>query len=64
MGRMLYKMMCSGLISTPLPMRIVARSITFRNSRTFPGQLCCMSTCNAPWLTRGSGMVFGDKGES
>lgn len=37
-------MICSGLISRFCPANIVARSITFLTSRTFPGQLCCCKT--------------------
>ncbi len=60
----LYRIMCSGLISSPSPMRIVARSIALRSSRTFPGQLCCARTCNASLTQRHLGWILGGKGES
>ena len=40
-------MMCSGLISRPSSSRMLARSITLRNSRTLPGQVCCCRMDNA-----------------
>lgn len=42
--------MCSGLISRPVPTRILALSTTFRNSRTLPGHVWRLRTSAASGL--------------
>jgi hypothetical protein len=44
------RIMCSGPIAPPCPTRMLALSITFRSSRTLPGQICFCKSADASGL--------------